>query len=232
MQLTYKVGDQERSFECFDNWLSKWTCEEILNGNTYPHLPFVDDVQVIMDVGAHCGSTSVYLSTLYPEATIYAFEPGAETYRLLKRNTSELANVRAFNIGLHADDLGEVPLYHGEVDAGTASIHPDRSTGGESEPITLRSATGWLAEQAIDRVDVLKVDTEGCEVPILEGLSRVLAGVKVLYLEFHSEADRRTLDAMLAPTHDLLFGKIGFGAGELVYVERSVLEKAKEAADG
>ena len=65
---------------------------------------------------------------------------------------------------------------------------------------------------------MLKVDTEGCEVPIFASLLERLGGVKVIYLEYHSEADRRELDAMLSPTHQLFFGRLVGDSGELLYL--------------
>ena len=37
-------------FECADTWVSRWVCQTILEDKTYPHLPFIDDVQVVFDV--------------------------------------------------------------------------------------------------------------------------------------------------------------------------------------
>jgi hypothetical protein len=43
----------------------------------YPCLPFVDDVQVVFDVGAHDGVASVHFARHYPEAVIHTLEPDA-----------------------------------------------------------------------------------------------------------------------------------------------------------
>lgn len=42
----------------------------------------------------------------------------------------------------------------------------------QSEPVQLRAAGAWAAEQGIDRIDVLKVDVEGCEIEVLTSLGR------------------------------------------------------------
>src|SRR5262249_3109434 len=47
-------------FACAGDLLSRWVHGDILGGKTYPHLPFVSDVQVVFDVGANCGAASVY----------------------------------------------------------------------------------------------------------------------------------------------------------------------------
>ena len=58
MQITVALeGAEPLRFECADNPVSRRVCEDILRGRTYPFLPFVDDVQVVFDVGANCGAT-------------------------------------------------------------------------------------------------------------------------------------------------------------------------------
>ena len=59
--------------------------EGILEGRTYPHLPFVDDVQVVLDIGANAGAATRYLAHHRPDAKIYAFEPAAGPRQFLER---------------------------------------------------------------------------------------------------------------------------------------------------
>jgi FkbM family methyltransferase len=220
--LSVSIDGTPVPFECFDNWLSKWTCEGILADQTYPSIPFVEDVRVVVDVGANCGAATVLLAHKYPGAQVYALEPGPEPFALLERNTAGLANVQVFNLGLSGSD-DEVVLYRGLLDSGNASVHGGDATSTDGDLVQIRAPGPWLDEHGIDRIDVLKVDTEGCEVPILRGLGPLLAGVKILYLEFHSEDDRREIDALLAPTHTLAVCKAMFDAGEVVYLARDAL---------
>jgi hypothetical protein len=76
-----------------------------------------------------------------------------------------------------------------------------------------------LREQQITAIDVLKIDTEGCEVPILESIAAWLPEMKAIYLEYHSERDRLAIDRMLCETHILVSGKVTYPhRGELCYV--------------
>src|SRR5262249_20380280 len=43
----------------------------------YPCLPFVDDVQVVFDIGAHDGASSAHFARHYPGAVVHGFEPDA-----------------------------------------------------------------------------------------------------------------------------------------------------------
>ena len=59
----------------------------------------------------------------------------------------------------------------------------------------------------ISYIDILKVDTEGSEVEILESLQPYLPYTGIVMIEFHSEKDRRDLDVQLE-THVLFDANI------------------------
>jgi FkbM family methyltransferase len=222
VEFEYAFGEATYPFECAPNWASKWMADLVLGGVSYPYLAFVDDVRVVLDAGANIGAAATFFARCYPEAQVYAFEPGSEPFELLSRNAAHLPNVHPLHFGLGADD-GHAELYRGRVDSGQASTEPSEHTTGDSERIELRSPTGWLAEKGLDRIDVLKVDTEGSEVPILRSLRDWLPNIKVIYLEYHSEADRREIDVLLARTHTLYFGRLLGGTGEFAYVAHDLV---------
>src|SRR5690606_34270988 len=70
--------------------------------------------------------------------------------------------------------------------------------------------------------DCIKLDTEGSEVPILEALAPLVADTAVVFVEYHSEGDRRRIDLLLGGTHILAGGRItGPHRGELTYARRA-----------
>jgi FkbM family methyltransferase len=225
--LDFRWGEEERQFECFDNCLSRVTCQTILDGKTYPLFPFVQDVNVVMDVGANVGAASVFFSLAYPDATVFSFEPAELPYGLLARNTEALANVRINNLGLYSSDA-ELPLFRGKYETGMSSVARSMSTRNESDVITLRSVRDWMTENSISAVDVLKVDTEGCEIPILEAMSDLLPKVKVIYLEYHNDDDRKAFDSILGETHLLAHGMMMVHLGEVSYVAKEVVRSGSD----
>ena len=222
-KLTFQWDGEDREFECFDNPLSKLMCEAILSGGTYRTIPFVRDVDVVMDVGANVGAAAVYFSLAYPDATIHAFEPASRPLGLLRMNTDARPNVQVHDFGLYSGDL-QVPLYRGTYDSAMSSVARGEGTGDESELITLRSVRAWLAENSIATIDVLKIDTEGCEVPLLETLGDLLPSVRVIHLEYHSEDDRKEFDRLLGDTHLLIHGQMLVHLGEVTYVAKNAYQ--------
>jgi FkbM family methyltransferase len=217
------------AFEVIRGVVSPAVCEGILSGRTYPVLPFIGDVRVVVDAGANCGAASVYFGQHYPDAVVHAVEPASEPLAHLRRNVRGLANVEVHPIGVHSQDQ-EVPLYHGRDDTGLASIVKGSYHRDSSEIITLRSAAAWAQEQGIKRIDVLKVDVEMCEYEVLKSLEGYLPEVKVVYLEYGSRDIRRLIERLLDPTHDLYLGELSLDQGEVIYLRRdlALLDAAKD----
>jgi len=225
MQFTVALEDAEPlRFECADNRVSRRVCEDILRGQTYPYLPFVDDVQVVFDVGANCGATTVHLARHYPDAQVHAFEPGSCARSYLERNVSTFPNAHVHPVGLYSVD-SERPLYLGDGDLGMASVLPREVNLAESELVQLRDGGSWTRAHEIDRIDVLKVDVEGVEVDVLMSLADLFPTMKIVYLEYDSRRARRMIAALLEPTHELYVGRLLLDQGEIIYLRRDYAER-------
>lgn len=139
---------------------------------------------VILDIGAHVGVMSIYLSKMWPETRIIAVEPHPANYANLQRN-------------IEANDCRNVTTFHGALAAehGTLTLHGDhaQNTGGMGvcniggEAITVNSTTlaDLVASFDIDRIALLKLDCEGAEYQVIESSSALLGTVDRLIGEFH-----------------------------------------------
>jgi FkbM family methyltransferase len=153
---------------------------------------------VILDVGANVGDTVLYFKHLYPRATIYAFEPLPDAFRLLTRNVeaNRLAGVRCFQEAL-ADRDGTMEMYYL---AGTsyALSGADRGLlthlGGDGQALAqrfrgvtvpCRRFRDRLADLNLPRIDLLKLDVEGAEVGLLADIEPWLPRIQRIVLEFH-----------------------------------------------
>ena len=73
-------------------------------------------------------------------------------------------------------------------------------------------------------MDILKLDTEGCEVPILRSLQKHLSDMKLIYADYHSDRERRLIDGLLAETHVLWRGHVPLAyRGEFCYLNRKLI---------
>lgn len=222
-ETAVQFGGRSIPFHHFNNPLSLKICKEIFEGRTYPQNPVFGEARVIVDIGANIGAATVFFAANHPRARIFCFEPTPSTFALLAHNTGSLSQVKAIPFGL-SDRDGECLIYQGNQDSVTNSILKSPEASGPGTAIQLRNALDVFRSEGIGRIDILKIDTEGCEVPILQAIRDLLPEVGVVFLEYHSEKDRLVLDSLLAPTHTLFSGRIvAPHRGELCYVANGKL---------
>ena len=220
---TIDVAGQKSPMRLFNNEASLRIANEILAGRTYPRVQFVNDVKTVVDVGANVGAASIFFAFQYPQAMIFACEPASSPFSVLRQNVAPFTNVRTFPIGLFSCDKTSA-LYPGRNDSVESSIAASNRTIAEPEQIRLRCAEDFMVAQELNAIDILKVDTEGCEVHILRSLQRFLPGIKIIYLEYHSDRDRRLIDTLLADTHTLWRGHADLiYRGELCYLNKKLV---------
>lgn len=216
-----ECAGRRRKFYLFDTPIGQIVTTQVLSGQSYPLLPFLGQVRTIVDIGANVGASAVYFALHYPRARVFAFEPDPESYRVLEMNTADLPSISAFNVGL-CDRDARSELYIGTVDRSTNSLGNSSLNSKSSVAVELRDASVLLEDLAPGPIDILKLDAEGSEPAILHALAQRITTVRAIYLEYHDEAARREIDAMLAPTHVLSQGIIhSVHRGELVYIPRS-----------
>lgn len=183
------TSDVHVAYECF------------LHGkrNAYAsgNLPPAAEVKTVVDVGANVGASILFWRDRYPAAKIYGFEPEPGNFELLKRNTEPLRDVFVYNEAL-GNATGKVKFVHspGAGNEGGWSIYQRVAQGGERE-VVLPIVRGEEKMKAlgIDRIDVLKVDTEGAERVVITGLGpQLLANTRYICGELHGERDFDLLD--------------------------------------
>ena len=110
------------------------------------------------------------------------------------------------------------------------SLHRSNETTDRYETIELRAAATELA--GIPSGTLLKLDTEGEEVPILSAITNQLVQVDMIYVEYHSEEDRRAIEAILAPDFLLASSQSSWPhRGSNHYVSRRLVSRFQELDD-
>jgi FkbM family methyltransferase len=150
---------------------------------------------VCFDVGANQGQTIRLFQTSFSQPVIHAFEPAAATY-------SGLAG-QAFGarVHLHQSALGnrqgmaEFRNYKQTELSSFLALNPDKTENlfaGEQlvsiESVPMNTLDNFCAERAISQIDLLKIDTQGFELPVLQGgadlFARNQVGAVLLELNF------------------------------------------------
>jgi FkbM family methyltransferase len=138
-------------------------------------------IERAFDVGANVGQTAAALHEAFPEAEIFCFEPVHATYRQLQSAVAGTPQVRAFNLAL-SDAAGEAVM-HTYDSSLLSSLEPNAlfTQDREARTETCRTETldAFCAEQGIDAIGLLKIDTEGHDLSVLRGAAGKLAGGKI-----------------------------------------------------
>jgi FkbM family methyltransferase len=167
----------------------------------HTRLPRAEDVAVVLDIGANIGAATVFFSELYPAAKIHAFEPVPRATRKCSSTTPSRAAARAASNATcwrcRTRD-GELQMIHspGANNHGGWSFYQRGASGSEEKiSVPVRQVGTFLRELGLDRIDVIKIDTEGAEKEILQGLApEQLATVRYIVGELHGERDFELLD--------------------------------------
>ncbi len=139
--------------------------------------------KLIIDAGAHIGSTSIFFAAKFPEARIIAIEPAATNFELLKLNTKFYENIIPINAALWCEDT-QVGLSNPDKTSWAFRVDPGNGTG-SIKAITVPTL---LKEFRMPKVDILKMDVEGAEKEIFENnASEWLSRVGLLCIELHDE---------------------------------------------
>ena len=146
---------------------------------------YLKEGMVAFDVGANVGRMSVLFSRLVgQEGEVHAFEPSIRTFRDLEENCAELEhrNVVLNQLAL-SDQPGIVHLwvYDDEHSSwSTLADRPLKDYGIEVEPVTIEEVEAttidaYCQQEAIPKIDLLKIDVEGAEYQVLLGAQRMLS---------------------------------------------------------
>jgi FkbM family methyltransferase len=140
---------------------------------------------VILDCGSNIGMAILFFKALYPDCVITAFEPAPWACAAIEETlaANDLRGVTLHNAALAETD-GTLELFHDPKHPGSAvmSVYEDRMPGEKVQVPAVR-----LSRYISAPVDVLKLDVEGSELPVLRDLvsSGTLSQIRQMVIEFH-----------------------------------------------
>lgn len=160
-----------------------------------------EPVRTIVDIGANIGLSAMYFKASHPAARVYCFEPCSTSFALLAHNIARLADVQAWQVAV-SDFDGQATLKIHAANSGQNSLVGQDANFASSETVPVRDAGALLRELSLTEIDILKVDTEGSELPILRSLAPMLPQVRHILVETHGMQDRLAIEALLH-SHEL-----------------------------
>lgn len=178
----------------------------------------------VVDIGANVGLFALYMEMTQSIDTIHCFEPAPASLEILRRNTADLKNILIHPYGLTNQNGSAFLMLHPK-NSGENKMVVENIDGSETIEVQVRDAEGAFSHLGLTYIDVLKIDTEGCEIPILESLGPRLDYIGIILLEYHSETDRRHIDHLL-PRFKLIGAKSDrMDVGTLKYINQRLLQR-------
>ena len=160
--------------------------------------------QIVFDVGAHHGETILLFSKYFEINNIFSFEPSEINFSKLKKNL-EYKNLKRIKLFLENLGLGKEKkkIRMKQLNESSSSTINDINTNSKYfkkkslflyenkekfyDEIEIKQTTlsDYIFEKKINKIDLLKIDTEGYEMNVLCGLKNNFNKVSFIMFEHH-----------------------------------------------
>ncbi len=190
---------------------------------------------VALDIGANIGAHALPLANMVgPTGRVLAFEPTAFAFSKLQRNLAlnpQLqSRVRSFQMMLVASDVEALPeaLYSSWPLEPSGDVHPKlRGRLMSTEGAQAASLDRVLEQEAVERVDFVKLDVDGYECEVLRGASLTLKQRRpTLIMEvapYVLAEHGASLDELLGLLRSAGYGTYDLGSGRPLWMDAAAL---------
>jgi FkbM family methyltransferase len=158
----------------FDRWFSD-------DGDNTHRLNYdLDNKSVIFDVGGYRGDFAAKIYQKY-NSNVYVFEPVKEFYKIIVDRFRDIDKIKVYNYGLSKQDgTQEISL-----DGDSSSVYkwsPKRET------IQLREISNAMEELSVKHIDLIKINIEGEEFPLLNHCieKKLIPKMNNIQVQFHN----------------------------------------------
>jgi FkbM family methyltransferase len=135
------------------------------------------EAPVCFDVGANLGQTINLVQRAFRDPRIYAFEPSTESFSKLEQERFG-PRVSLFNLALgERNSQQEFTNYENSELSSFLALdeHPENRFRGikvrTKELVQIRTIDWFVEQNQIDKIDLLKIDTQGYDLNVLRGAS-------------------------------------------------------------
>ena len=161
---------------------------------------------IVIDVGAHEGETIKIFFENFTVEKILSYEASQYNFKKLKnfidKNTKFKDLVEINNIGIGRK---ETTINFNQILESSSSTFCDINFNSsyfkrkkkilnfffkgnyinKSEPVLIKPLNDELKKHKLKKIDIIKIDTEGFEMNVLEGLGEKIRDIKLIYFEHH-----------------------------------------------
>ncbi|MEO1992109.1 MAG: FkbM family methyltransferase [Pirellulales bacterium] len=187
-----------------DHSIPEWLYKEV---DQY-FIPLSFQPVSVLDIGANIGAFAQRAHAKWPAAKIFCYEPMPFNVTRLRRNVPESTAIISAAVR-EKNGLDEIFIGDNLATSGF------RQLGRQSQQKMLVEC---VAASELPSCDIVKIDTEGCEVEILQTLP--LKMTKAIFLEYHTREDSQSIKAILASEFSLVSEDSLQDLGMLLFVRK------------
>ena len=135
---------------------------------------------IIFDVGANTGQSIDRFRSIFPDSKIYSFEPDKVSFKTLRENHSG-DGLHAYEIAL-GDKPGTAKLYLNtskDMNSLLKSENPQWGQRDGEDEVSVSTVDKFCEENEVMHIDLLKTDTQGFELQVLKGCSRMMSEKRI-----------------------------------------------------
>lgn len=171
------------------NDTAKWRVNTLFTKEpcTIEWLDSIKPGEILFDIGANVGSYSVYAGV--KGITVYAFEPEADNYALLTKNLS-LNGIKENAYCLALSNENKFGMLNLSQRGAGGSCHSFGNDGGKIQQGCMAVKMSNLFELGLPVPDHIKIDVDGNELDVVEGIGSYLADIKSIIVEIDPNSDK------------------------------------------
>lgn len=175
-------ADSKTKFIVRNGTMDKFAVWEVWKLREY-ETPKQNDI--VVDIGAQIGTFTVYAAQRAHGGKVFAYEPLPENFEFLNQNIklNHLKNVISFQLAVSSTSGGGY-LFIQKHNSGGHSVY----NSGNDKKISIEKITlgEIFTQNKIEKIDFLKIDTEGSEYDILLNASKdILSKIGKIIIEYH-----------------------------------------------
>ncbi|HAV77203.1 MAG TPA: hypothetical protein DCX53_07605 [Anaerolineae bacterium] len=158
-------------------WVCQWRVEYLMGWWEYETTPWVRKYvrpgMTVVDIGAHIGYyTDLFSRLVQSHGKVYAFEASPENYPILVNNMDARRRYNVIAIDRAVSDQNTVQDLYVSPGHSNHSLVEGRSNETQGKiPIQAVRLEDYLT---VDKIDFIKMDVEGAEPRVLEGMRKLI----------------------------------------------------------
>jgi len=142
---------------------------------------------IFIDVGAHIGKYTIMVGRKI-NGRVISIEPAPDNFRTLLKNIelNSLKNVIPLNVAVADEDSERDFFVLKTSNTGGSTLYSNYLERGRSFKkikVKVRRLDNLLSSLGISKIDLLKIDVEGAEKQVLEGMGKYLKRTKIIIYE-------------------------------------------------